>query len=64
MPVVTGTKFEKLGLWDSVWIVEEVFHRAGLPPHVRLLQTSCGRRMTVAESVLHDPMMFRPCGSS
>ena len=59
-----GARFEKIGLWGSVWTVEEIFHRAGLPPHVRLIHAATGRHMTVAESALRDPIAFRPCESS
>lgn len=59
LPVAAGARFEKVGLWGAVWTVEEVFHPQGLPAHVRLSETINGRLMTVAESVLHDPDVFR-----
>ena len=57
--VTAGTRFEKVGLWGAVWTVEEVFQPPGLPPHVRLVESINGRRMTVAEAVLFDPETFK-----
>lgn len=53
-----GNRFEKVGMWGSVWTVEAIFQPAGLPHHARLVDTNTGRRMTVAESVLRDPDCF------
>jgi hypothetical protein len=57
-----GNRFEKLGLWASVWTVEEVFQPPGLPQHARLVDSNTGRYMTVAQSVLHDPNCFAALG--
>ena len=63
LPLAPGTRFEKVGLWGSNWTVEEVFRPAGLPNHARLVETTSGRRMTVAESVLRDPDCFAALGN-
>ncbi|WP_145980686.1 hypothetical protein [Magnetospirillum sp. ME-1] len=57
-----GNRFEKVGLWGSVWTVEEIFQPPGLPHHARLVDINTGRRMTVAESVLRDPDCFAALG--
>ncbi|WP_152619722.1 hypothetical protein [Paramagnetospirillum magnetotacticum] len=62
LPLTPGTRFEKVGLWGSVWTVEDVFRPHGLPNHARLVETNSGRRMTVAESVLRDPECFAAAG--
>ena len=61
-PLAPGTRFEKIGLWGSVWTVEEVFLPPGLPHHARLVDSNTGRRMTVAESVLRNPDCFAALG--
>ena len=58
-PVDIGDRFEKVGQSRSVWTVEDVLARPGLPPHARLSDPVTGRFMTVAESILHDPDVFR-----
>jgi len=63
-PVTVGARFEKVGLWGAEWTVEEVFQPPGLPPHVRLVESINGRRMTVAEAVLFDPDTFRKLSGS
>ncbi len=59
-----GNRFEKVGLWGSVWTVEEVCQPPGLPHHVRLVDIKTGRRMTVAESALRDPDCFAALGTT
>jgi hypothetical protein len=64
-PVATvGSRFEKTGSWASSWTVEAVLSPQGLPSHARLVETTTGRCMTVAVSVLGDPSRFTPQGKS
>ena len=58
-PVATvGSRFEKIGSWGSSWTVEAVLNPMGLPDHARLVETTTGRTMTVAVSVLGDFRRF------
>lgn len=53
-----GDVFHKLGTYGSDWMVERIFDYADIPRHVRLIDRSSGRTMTVAANALLDPESF------
>lgn len=56
--VAPGDIFRKAGTYGGEWIVERVFDYPDIPRHVRLVERSGARSMTVAASMLFDPDCF------
>ena len=58
--VQRGDVFRKLGTYGGDWEVERVFDYPDIPRHVRMIERSTRRAMTVAADVLFDPAMYTP----
>lgn len=58
--VTPGDVFRKAGTYGGDWIVERVFDYPDIPRHVRMVEKSGARAMTVAASMLFDPECFTP----
>ena len=56
--VQRGDVFRKIGTYGGDWVVERVFDYPDIPRHVRLVERTTGRAMTVAADVLFDPSMY------
>jgi hypothetical protein len=56
--VQSGDVFRKVGTYSGEWVVERIFEYPDIPPHVRLVERTSGRAMTVAASILSDPDHF------
>ncbi|RAU20114.1 hypothetical protein CU669_20080 [Paramagnetospirillum kuznetsovii] len=56
----TGSRYGKVGSWETVWTVEKLFQPPGLAPHVRLVDEGTGRHMTLAVAVVTDLAHFTP----
>lgn len=54
-----GGVFEEIGRRDGIWIVDARFETPRLPSHVRLQNTTTGRVMTIAASILADGARYR-----
>ena len=57
-----GDIFRKLGTYGADWMVDRLFSYPDIPPHVRLVDQTSGRTMTVAASMLLDAECFAPLG--
>ena len=58
--VQRGDVFRKMGTYGGDWVVERVFEYPDIPRHVRLVERTSRRAMTVAADVLFDPTMYVP----
>lgn len=54
-----GDVFHKLGTYGANWMVERLFDYPDIPRHVRLVDQTSGRTMTVAATMLLDPECFK-----
>lgn len=60
--VAPGDIFRKAGTYGGDWVVERVFDYPDIPRHVRLVERTGARAMTVAVSMLFDPDCFTAVG--
>ncbi|MBX9635383.1 MAG: hypothetical protein K2X44_10435 [Magnetospirillum sp.] len=58
--VAPGDVFRKVGTYGGEWVVERIFDYPDIPRHVRLVERTGARAMTVAISMLSDPENFQP----
>lgn len=58
--VQRGDVFRKIGTYGGDWVVERVFDYPDIPRHVRMVERTSRRAMTVAADVLYDPAVFTP----
>ena len=58
--VQRGDVFRKNGTYGGDWVVERVFDYPDIPRHVRMVERTTHRSMTVAADVLYDPALFTP----
>ena len=56
--VQQGDVFRKVGTYGGEWVVERIFEYADIPRHVRLVEKTGARSMTVAADLLFDPDNF------
>ena len=56
--VQRGDVFRKIGTYGGDWVVERVFDYPDIPRHVRMVERTSRRAMTVAADVLFDPTMY------
>ena len=56
--VQRGDVFRKIGTYGGDWVVERVFEYPDIPRHVRMVERTSRRAMTVAADVLFDPTMY------
>lgn len=62
--VTPGDMFRKSGTYGGDWVVERVFDYADIPRHVRLVEKTGTRAMTVAATTLFDPDCFAFIGQA
>jgi len=55
-----GDIFRKAGTYGGEWVVERIFEYPDIPRHVRLVERTGSRAMTVAADLLFDPDSFTP----
>ncbi len=58
--VQRGDVFRKIGTYGGDWVVERVFDYPDIPRHVRMVERTSRRAMTVAADILFDPAAFTP----
>jgi len=58
--VQRGDVFRKVGTYGGDWVVERVFEYPDIPRHVRMVERTSRRAMTVAADILFDPAVFTP----
>ncbi len=56
--VQRGDIFRKVGAYGGDWVVEQVFDYPDIPRHVRMVEQTSRRAMTVAVALLSDPAFF------
>jgi hypothetical protein len=56
--VQPGDIFRKTGTYGGEWVVERIFEYPDIPRHVRLVEKTGARSMTVAADLLFDPDNF------
>jgi hypothetical protein len=62
--VQRGDVFRKLGTYGGDWVVDRVFDYPDIPRHVRMVERTTRRAMTVAAALLYDPTFYTQIGSS
>ena len=60
--VQRGDVFRKVGTFSGDWVVERVFDYPDMPRHVRMVERTSRRAMTVALAVLFDPTLYISMG--
>jgi hypothetical protein len=58
--VQRGDVFRKIGTYGGEWVVDRIFEYPDIPRHVRMVERTSRRAMTVAADVLYDPAIFMP----
>ena len=61
--VQRGDVFRKLGTYGGDWVVERIFDYPDIPRHVRMVERTSRRTMTVAAALLYDPAFYSQIGT-